>query len=106
MNEFNSLSQAGPTPGALADVPPLVAYWYAVKRWKWMILGIIAVFFVGALVISLMATPIYSATARIEVSRQAEQVTNLQAVEQIDTGKDDEFYEIQYSLLRARSLAE
>ena len=105
MNE--TTVQTIPTPvGEIAEVPPLVAYWYAAIRWKWLIVGVVALFVAAALVVSLLATPVYTARARIEISRQAEQVTNLEAVEQIDTGKDNEFYQTQYSLLRARSLAE
>ena len=48
MNE--TTVQTIPTPvGEIAEVPPLVAYWYAAIRWKWLIVGVVALSLVLAL---------------------------------------------------------
>ena len=51
-------------------------------------------------------TPQYTAVSTIEISREADQVTNIEGVERETSVADQEFYQTQYGLLRARSLAE
>ncbi len=84
----------------------LVQYWNIIYRRKWAVLTI----FVGALAIglltTLLTTPVYTATARIEISREQQNVTKVEGLESPQAGQDDEFYQTQYSLLSARSLAE
>jgi uncharacterized protein involved in exopolysaccharide biosynthesis len=87
-------------------VPALVSYWHAVLRRRWTILAIVVAAAALGMVLSLLATPYYKATARIQIDRQGEQVTNVQEVSKVDSGEDQEFYQTQYALLQARSLAE
>lgn len=91
---------------AIAAMPALVSYWAAIKRRKLLILSIVGTFILAGLILTLLSTPYYRAVSRIEIARQAEQVTEVKAVDAIDTGKDLEFYQTQYALLKARSLAE
>jgi polysaccharide biosynthesis transport protein len=86
--------------------PILLQYWQVVLRWKWVIAGILAAMLALGLVITLLATPQYTATSRIEISRDQKKVTNVEGVESQEAGRDLEFYQTQYALLRARSLAE
>ena len=86
--------------------PILLQYWQVVLRWKWVIAGIIAAALALGLVLTLLATPQYTATSRIEISREQKKVTNVEALESQDASQDLEFYQTQYSLLQAKSLAE
>ncbi len=86
--------------------PILLQYWQVAIRWKWIIAGIILASLALGLVITLLMTPKFTATSRIEISREQNKVTNVQSVETVDSGRDLEFYQTQYSLLSARSLAE
>ncbi len=86
--------------------PLLLQYWQVVLRWKWVILGIVASSLVIGLVATLLMTPKYTAKARIEISRAQKNVTKVEGLDAADAGRDVEFYQTQYSLLEARSLAE
>ncbi|WP_236694758.1 GumC family protein [Sphingomonas sp. Leaf343] len=86
--------------------PPLLQYWQIVLRWKWIILGIIAAAFTVGLIVTLLTSPQYSATSRIEISREQKKFTNVEGVDSPISDRDLEFYQTQYSLLQARSLAE
>ena len=89
------------------DIPPLLlAYWQIALRWKWLIAAIITASVIAGLILSLLMTPQYRATARMEVSREQKNVTNVQGLEGADAGQNLEFYNTQWSLLEARSLAE
>jgi len=88
------------------ELPLLVYYWRAVLRWKWVIAGIIAFSFVLGLIVTMLMTPLYKATASIEISRQEKNIVNVEGVDPNDRNVDLEFYQTQYGLLRARSLAE
>lgn len=84
----------------------LEQYLRIARRWRWVVAGAIAGCFLLGLVITLLMTPKYTATSTIEISREADQVTNIQGVERETSVADQEFYQTQYGLLRARSLAE
>jgi len=75
-------------------------------RWRWVIGGAIAACLFLGIIITLLMTPLYTATSTIEISREAAQVTEFRGVEGEASVADQEFYETQYGLLRARSLAE
>ena len=72
----------------------------------WLIIGIIVAAMTLGLVATLLATPQYSAVSRIEISRTQKNVTNVESLESAEAGRDQEFYQTQYSLLKARSLGE
>jgi len=86
--------------------PILLQYWQVVLRWKLVIAGIILGSLTIGLVATLLATPQYSATSRIEIRRDQKKVTNVEGLEAADSGRDVEFYQTQYKLLESRSLAE
>src|SRR5690606_16408835 len=75
-------------------------------RWRWVIIGAVAACVFLGIIITLLMTPQYTATSTIEISREAAQVTEFRGVEGEASVADQEFYETQYGLLRARSLAE
>lgn len=88
------------------ETPLLLQYWQTMLRWKWVIGGIIAAAIAAGIIITLLTTPVYTATARVEISREQQNVTSVEGLESRDASRDDEFYQTQYSLLTARSLAE
>ena len=81
-------------------------YWRALLRHKWIIAGIFVACLALASVITLLMTPVYTATTRIEISRDQENITNVQGLQSDDADKNLEFYQTQYSLLESKSLAE
>jgi polysaccharide biosynthesis transport protein len=86
--------------------PQLLQYWQVVLRWKWVIIGMVTSSLIVGLVATLLMTPKYTAKARIEISRAQKNVTKVEGLDDAATGRDLEFYQTQYSLLEARSLAE
>lgn len=95
-----------PNGGAPESVPLLRELWRIALRWKWVIIGAIAACVLIGIVTTLLMTPQYTATSTIEISREADQVTEFQGVERETSVADQEFYQTQYGLLEARTLAE
>ncbi|WP_446651901.1 GumC family protein, partial [Blastomonas sp.] len=87
-------------------LPSVLKYWNAVYTRKWVILAIIGACLLVALLVTFLSTPRYTASTRIEISRVEDKVTNVEGVEAKERGQSLEFYQTQYSLLEARSLAE
>jgi capsular exopolysaccharide synthesis family protein len=77
----------------------------AIRR-RFVILGMVAACVLLGILITLLMTPRYTATTTIEVSRDADKVTNFQGIERETSVADQEFYQTQYGLLRARTLSE
>ncbi|WP_230279625.1 polysaccharide biosynthesis tyrosine autokinase [Croceicoccus sp. Ery15] len=75
-------------------------------RWRWVIIGATIAGVVLGLLVTLLMTPKYTATATIEISRESGQVTNFEGVEQDVSVADQEFYQTQYGLLKSRTLSE
>lgn len=94
-----------PVSPGLTLVPLLFTYWRMAVRRRWMILSIVSAILVLGLIFTLLVTPQYTATATIEIARQQDKVTNVEGVTPETAGVDQEFYQTQYSLLRAQSLA-
>ncbi len=87
--------------------PILLQYWQAALRHKIGIAAIILTAFVLGFVITLLTTPYFTSTSRIEINREQDKVTNVEGVESNDGASQSlEFYQTQYALLEARSLAE
>ncbi|MDC0886633.1 polysaccharide biosynthesis tyrosine autokinase [Altererythrobacter sp.] len=96
-------AQGGQT---VAGLPILREYWRIAMRRRWVILsGVVAAVLFG-LVATILITPKFTAVATIEISRESDQVTEFQGVERETSIADQEFYQTQYGLLRARTLAE
>jgi polysaccharide biosynthesis transport protein len=117
MNLVSSSLRSGfqaPAPVLAADlrglepkrVSPIRQYLRIAMRWRYVILGVTAACVIIGLVATLLMTPRYTARVKIEISRESAQVTNFQGVERETSVADQEFYQTQYGLLEARSLAE
>lgn len=88
------------------DVSIIRQYIRIAMRWRYIILGVTVGCVLAGLIITLLMTPKFTATATIEISREANQVTNFQGVERETSVADQEFYQTQYGLLQSRSLSE
>src|SRR5690606_22813501 len=89
-----------------SEVPLLQDYIRIALRWRWVIIGSTAACILLGLIITLLMTPKYTAASTIEISREADQVTNFQGVERDVSTADQEFYQTQYGLLQSRTLSE
>lgn len=97
----------GQEPGSHSFAPPiLLQYLHVAMRWKWVIGGIVLASLALGLIATLMMTPQYTAKTRIEISRDQKKITKVEGLESTEASRDLEFYQTQYSLLSARSLAE
>ena len=88
---------------ALALVP---RYLRVVKRWKWLIIGAVAVCLALGLLATALMTRLYTASATLEIQRENYRIVNVEGVEPEASAVDLEFYQTQYGLLQSRSLAE
>lgn len=87
--------------------PILLQYWQAALRHKLVISAIIVLALAAGFIITLLTTPYFTATSRLEINREQDKVTNIEGVEASDSASQSlEFYQTQYALLEARSLAE
>jgi len=119
MSNFQKFPAANPIPDANGlftgapfpqtaddDVPVIEKIWLAANKYRIDIVVIIVLALLTALLATVMSTPKYTATSRIEISRQQERVTNVESLQPETSGEDLEFYQSQYALLQAHSLAE
>ncbi|HEY8605373.1 GumC family protein [Tsuneonella suprasediminis] len=90
----------------MEQIPLIRQYLRIALRWKWVILGAIGACLLLGIIISLLMKPHYTATTTVEISRESDQVTEFKGVERDAGVADQEFYQTQYGLLRARTLAE
>ena len=95
-----------PRDGEGDTMPILRQYLRIALRWRYVIGGSIAVCLLLGVVITLLMTPKYTATATIEIAREAGKVTDIQGVEREANSLDQEFYQTQYGLLQSRALSE
>lgn len=80
-------------------------YWHIIVKHRFVIGGaVLAALAIGVL-LTLMTTPIYRATATIQIDREATRVVDIEGTEPMKGG-DADFYQTQYALLQSRSLAE
>lgn len=117
MNKFDPHGQLSvPMPGAMAmDSAPMFAASEGrplltealsiVRRRKWVILGFVVAALLIGLVVTLLMTPQYSAKGTLEIQRENAGPNTVPGNTQ-NSMVDQEFYETQYGLLKARSLAE
>lgn len=116
---ISKLSTAEPVPRqawlAPASVPgqdeggkPSILHDYLriALRWRWVIVGATTTCLLLGIIATMLMTPQYTAASIIEISREADQVTNFEGVESEVGAADQEFYQTQYGLLRSRTLAE
>ena len=89
-----------------SDAPNIRDYWQIARKHKWRIFGCLGVAVVIAVAAALLATPIYTARAKVVIERKGPQVVNVQQVlsESIESDEHS-YYQSQYEMLKSRSLA-
>jgi polysaccharide biosynthesis transport protein len=98
----------GSANGAEARDPSerwILNYLRIVNRRKWLILAVMAASIAAGLIITLLATPLYTATSTLEIQREDYNIVQVDGVEPEGSSVDLEFYQTQYGLLQAESLA-
>jgi succinoglycan biosynthesis transport protein ExoP len=93
-----------------AEAAPRIAapqwFWRLALRWRWVLAGSVA----GGAAIGCLATVLmtrqYAATVELQIARETAQVVTVGALGHDVSIGDQEFYQTQYALLRAHSLAE
>jgi capsular exopolysaccharide synthesis family protein len=94
---------------AQGDEVPLAVtlrqYLYMVVKRKWLILSVALAFTVLGSVRTLMQTPLYMATVRIQIEREAAKVVEGGNTNPAEAGSTD-FLRTQYELLKSRAMAE
>lgn len=73
--------------------------------WRWLVLGAAAAGIAGGIIVTLLVTPMYSASVTLELNPPVVDVAN--EAQQLGGGRNDvEFLQTQYGLLQSRALAE
>ncbi len=92
--------------GARGKVPPLRKLWRLAIRRRWVLIGGVVAGALLGLLLTIVATPQYTSTVRLEISRETARVVEIDSVERDASIGDQEFYQTQYGLLQTRTLAE
>ena len=83
----------------------LATLWRILFEWRWLILGCVAAALAAAIVVTLLTTPLYRATATLELNPPAIEIMENSKTQQL-VQSDRQFLATQYGLLRSRALAE
>jgi succinoglycan biosynthesis transport protein ExoP len=84
----------------------LLEYWHILNKRKWLILSIAASFLVLGGLRTLMETPLYTATVRLQIDRNVAKIVEGDNVMPVENPFDMEFMRTQYELLQSRAMAE
>ncbi len=84
----------------------LATIWRIISEWRWLILALTAVGIAGAIVVTLLTTPIYRATATLEVSPPESEIMEDGKASRTQMQVDRAYLATQYGLLASRSLAQ
>ncbi len=84
----------------------LLKYWHVIVKRKWTVLSVFVLVLLTGMMMTMLTTPIFRATATLQIERQASRVVNVPGIAPTESPLDFEFYETQFQLLRSRSMAE
>src|SRR4249920_3605748 len=79
-NQQLSLDLRASDTQAEADDIDLLSYWRVLIKRRWLVLGVLAIVLATSLVGTLLTTPVYRATATMQIERNTLQVVNVQGV--------------------------
>lgn len=105
---MNSGSTLATSPLAERDPDEidLLQYWHILWNNRWLVAIVGASVVAIALVLTLLATPIFRANSLLQIERESLQVVNVEGVMPTERGYyGDDFYQTQYELLSSHSLA-
>jgi polysaccharide biosynthesis transport protein len=94
------------TADALDDGLDLRKYLRVIIKRRRLILGVIGVCILLGLIATFLMTPIYQATATLQIDREAANVVQVEGLQTSENLGDPQFYQTQYELLQSRTLAE
>ncbi len=80
-------------------------YWRILTKRRWLILSVACTFLALGLVRTLMTTPLYTASIRLQIDRNVAKVVEGGSVMPVE-GSDFEFLRTQYELLQSRAMSE
>ena len=83
----------------------LQAYWRALVSRRWVVLGTTGLGVLVALILTLLATPIFRADSRLQINRDTVNVVRVRGFQPVESLNDQTFYQTQYDLLKSHSLA-
>jgi polysaccharide biosynthesis transport protein len=86
-------------------VPTLLEYWRIITKRKWLILSIIGSCVALGVLITLMQTPHYTSTVRLQIDRNVAKVVEGGSTAPVETA-DADFLKTQYELLQSRTMGE
>jgi capsular exopolysaccharide synthesis family protein len=87
------------------DQIDLLEYWQVLRERYVVVLGVAAAIFVLALVLTLLATPVYRASSTLQIERDTMKIVDVEGLTPAESPMDRDFYQTQYELLKSRSLA-
>lgn len=100
-------SAATVAPATSAERSPMIRQYVRVAmRWRYVMIGITVACVLLGLIATMLMTPKYTASAIVEIARDANKVADFQGVERETSVMDMEFYQTQYGLLRSRTQSE
>lgn len=91
---------------ALRAAPDLAGYWRVLAERRWLIITVMAIVTILGLGRTMIETPLYTATVRLQIDRQSAQIVEGGNISPVESGSDHEFQKTQFELLKSRSLAE
>src|SRR5712664_306424 len=83
----------------------LLEFWWVLKKRKWVVLSVLLAFLAIGVLVTLMTTPLYTATVRLQIDRNVAKVVEGGNVTPLE-GTDFEFMKTQYELLMGRTIGE
>jgi len=85
----------------------LLDYWAVLQRRRWVIYLAVVVCVLVALLTSVLATPLYRATCKLQIERQNPEILTFRDVGAVDSSWTaySDFYETQYQILASDSVA-
>lgn len=88
------------------DTLDLREFWKTLVRQKKLVLGIVGATLLLALLLTFLSSPVYRATASLQVEREATKVVNVDFLNNGDIRDTRDFYATQFELIRSYSVIE
>ena len=79
-------------------------YWQVIMKYRWTMLTIFIIIVMTVAVNTFKMTPIYKATAKIQIEKQNPKILSIEEVVSFND-RDDSYYQTQYKILESRPLA-
>ncbi|MFN3930127.1 MAG: GumC family protein [Brevundimonas sp.] len=93
--------------GAAESIFNVADYWRLAVKYRLVIIASILTALVIGTAATVLTTPIYTATATLQIDREAARVLNVDEVQPRESMiQGEEFFQTQYGILRSRTLAE